>query len=261
MTDAAELPGPIVRAFKIVSVVSEAARPLTHREIAAAVDVPASTTHRLLRMMCSIGLTEVDRSQDEHRYKPGPWLTKIAYGVIGKTDVAAAAPPFVRAVVNEINATTMLWLYFEGSRLMMPGPAVSSSHRLDFRSIGFMPRGLAWGCVGRSVLAHLSDEHLDHAIATEPVSPTGKHIGSRESLIAELATIRGRGYAVSSGHTIQDAVGFASAVFDYRGVPLGCIGCTIPTIRYEPADEARYGEVLRRQAQSLSDTLGFRPRQ
>ncbi|MBX3530973.1 MAG: helix-turn-helix domain-containing protein [Rhizobiaceae bacterium] len=259
MTEAAELPGPIVRAFKIVSVISEASRPLTHREIAAAVGVPASTTHRLLRMMCSIGLAEVDRAEDEHRYKPGPWLTKIAYGVIGKTDVAAAAPPFVRAIVDEINATTMLWLYFDGSRLMMPGPAVSSSHRLDFRSIGFMPRGLAWGCVGRSVLAHLSDQHVDHAMTAEPVSPTGRQIEPKEELAAELKAIRARGYAISTGHTIQDAVGFASAVFDYRGQPLGCLGCTIPMIRFDPADEARYGDVVRRQAQRLSDTLGYRP--
>ena len=252
-----ELLGPIVRAFRLVEALADSPRPLTGKEISDQQDLPPSTVHRLLQILSRIEI--VERADDGQRYAPGPSLYRIAYATIRKSDLTERAQPFIQDVVNQLDITSMFWTLIRSKRLVIPTAKILSSHSLDFQETSFMPRGLAWGCVGRSVLAYLPEVIVAEVHAAAKLSPTGRRMESLRALKAGLAEIRADGYAFSSEQTIEQAVGFAAPVFDHRGEVIGCIGGTMPKLRYDPKDKVPMLETVRRGAQALSEALGCRP--
>lgn len=246
--------GPVVRAIRLISALVRADQPLTGKEISELLDLPPSTVHRLLQLLCRIGI--VERKGDGLRYHPGPEIYQIAYEVMRRQDVLARAQPYLQAIVDEFNITVAFWVYAPSVSLLTAGIVINSSHPLDFRPIAFAPRGLAWGSVGWSVLAHVPAAEVDRVVAAASLSPTGRVMPPRDELERELADIRRAGCAFSDSQTISSALGFAAAVFDYRKEVVGCLSATIPSMRYDPRDKPRYMSFIAGKARALSEDLG-----
>jgi len=87
------------------------------------------------------------------------------------------------------------------------------------------------GAAGKAILAHLPAAVVQ---AQELVRFTDATTADRESLDRELAATRRRGYAVSRGERIPEAVGVAAAFFRDREVA-GSLDITIPNHRCPPA--------------------------
>jgi DNA-binding IclR family transcriptional regulator len=253
-----DLLGPVVRAFRLIRAVAEADGPLSGKEISDLLELPPSTSHRLLQLLGRIEV--VERAQDGQKYVPGPELYRIAFAVMRKSDVTMKARPHLRAIVDQLNITTVLWLYLPSEQLLIASEVMRSRHSLDFNEVTFLPRGLVWGNVGRAVLAQLPQDEVDQIVAKASKSPTGLVIEPKKKLREELAKIRAQGYAYSEGHTVREALGFSAPLFDYRGMVIGCIGCTMPAMRFNRDDFDRYVDVITEQARGLSAELGYAPK-
>lgn len=251
-----ELLGPIVRAFRLVGQLVISNSPRTGKELSDSLDLPPSTTHRLLQILGKIGI--VERIGDGQHYGPGPELFRLAFSTIRQFDMTTKSRPFLQAVVDRLDATSVFWIYSPSTRVLVPGTIISSRHQLDFMQTGFLPRGLAWGSVGRAVLAHLPAEEVNKAIQAMDRSPTGLPADSPQKIRKELQKVREQGFAYSIGHTLKDAIGFAAPIFDHEDQVIGCIGCTMPVIRYEPEKFQHYADVVMGQARAFSRELGAR---
>jgi len=83
-----DLLGPVVRSFGLVETVADSVCPLSDKEISDLHDLPPSSVHRFLQLLCKIEI--VERTEDG-LYTPGARLYRIAYSAIRKSDVAQEA--------------------------------------------------------------------------------------------------------------------------------------------------------------------------
>ena len=87
---------------------------------------------------------------------------------------------------------------------------------------------LAWGSMGRVILAHLSREDADTVLAQNRTGPlSGKPLPSRRRIREELRQIQQRGFAVYEDKSLNVA-GVSAPVFGQDGTVLGCLAVTLP---------------------------------
>ncbi|MZR11670.1 helix-turn-helix domain-containing protein [Maritimibacter sp. DP07] len=250
-----DLLGPVVRAFRVVNAMAEAGEDLSGKQLSDQLELPPSTVHRLLQLLAKLDI--VEQNPDDHKYRPGSQLLRIAFSIVRRSDVASMGDKYLRGIVDELNATCVLWMLIPEADLVVTAGVARSSHPLDFVDIAFAPRGLAWGAVGRAVLAHLPDSVVERVAQNAGPSPTGKALEPLDEFKANLAQIREQGYAFSEGHTISEAVGVAVPIFGHNGTVVACYAATLPMSRFKPAMKKKMVEVVTAGARKLSLDLGY----
>jgi IclR family transcriptional regulator, pca regulon regulatory protein len=83
--------------------------------------------------------------------------------------------------------------------------------------------------LGRSILAFLPEEQAESIIDRSELKPlTGHTIVNRKRLLAELKTIRERGYALNDQEVANGLRGVAAPVLTEAGKPIAAINISIP---------------------------------
>jgi DNA-binding IclR family transcriptional regulator len=250
-----ETTGTVARVVRLLQYLAEVDDDISIKDMAAHLHLPPSTVHRLLNLLVDDGI--VERSRARHVYRPGLELIRIASLIASKTRVADLALPVMRAVVAACNEVCMLVLYLPAARRVMIATSVDSSHPLRYQVERFVPHSLLWGATGRSTLAFLPPDVIDAAIAENESSPgSGASLPPRAEFLAELAAIRERGYVLTVGQKIADAVGIGAPIFNADGSVLGSLCITIPVVRFDPQSEGTLAKLLLEQVAALNTTLG-----
>jgi DNA-binding IclR family transcriptional regulator len=170
------------------------------------------------------------------------------------------AKPFMRAVVHDCDETCCLLQYLPDRRKVMALHAEFSSHPLRYRIELYQPHSILWGATGRTVLAFLPADDIEAAIRDADSSPaTGERLPSRAALLADLAEIRDRGYAITHGQKIEGAVGIGAPVFNSERRVIGSLCMTIPETRFNKKTQARLSQILMSRAGEFSRALGYAP--
>ncbi len=120
------------------------------------------------------------------------------------------------------------------------GPAVAQlahvwSAGLDLR--------LTVGASGKVILAHM------------PASLAKVDFDPRK-YARELALIKERGFAISKDELIQGAVAVSAPFFDGTGRVAGSLSVFGPSARLGPSQVAKFGKLLLRETQQISQVLG-----
>lgn len=253
LRSASEPLGTVARTVAVMRVLAEAGGTIAIKSVAAKLDLPASTVHRLLHLLIDQGMVE---QVDRHSYRAGTEFYRLGALVADKMRVSEIALPFMRRVVDECDEYCLLCLYLPAERQIMITETVNASHPLRYVRDKFMPLSLAWGATGRAILAFLPEEEIRAVHATaEPSPATGQPLPPYSKFCVELADIRRQGYAHSIGQKIPGAVGFAAPLFGPDGV-IASLCATIPQLRYRADDARRVARVLVEQSRLLSRMLG-----
>ncbi len=248
--------GSVLRAVGLIKAIAEMGGDLSVKQLADRLDLPASTTHRLLHLLAAKKLVEHDPIK--RRYRIGAELLRIGLLISSRTSVKDLARPFMQAVVDNCNEACILVLYFSGSLQVSVVDVINPSHPLRYDVQLDACHSLLWGATGRSVLAFLPEGERNAAIDRRDVSPaSGSPLPDYATLTRELDSIRARGYACSMGQKIPGAVGIGAPVFAQNGMILGSLCLTIPEIRFQPHLEPDLASLLKRQAYLLSASLGY----
>jgi len=249
--------GTIARAVAVLAAVADSAAGVRIRELAARLELPASTVHRLLERLIGEGM--VERDGDAPVYRAGPEFLRIAARVVHAHPVQSVAGPFLDEAVRTANETAYLCLYLSGEHRLSFVAHRESTHPLGYRVRSNEPQSLLEGASGRSILAWLDEPARTAAFARESARSTlARSLPGRRALLQDLAAIRARGYALSFGQRIPGAVGLFAPVFAADGQVTGSIGYTIPEQRFRRANEAVLARRIRELAAELSSALGAR---
>lgn len=132
-----------------------------------------------------------------------------------------------------------------------------TSHSLSYALNVGDTRHLNMGAGGKSILAGMSDAEAEAVIARHGLpSATPDTVTDPERLVADIALIRSRGYAVSNGESVEGAIGYAVPIF-YRGeMVFGSMAVTAPQIRFRAEWERDWLAALVEKARTLSELLG-----
>ena len=149
-------------------------------------------------------------------------------------------------------------LYLPTSRRFVGAVVARSPHPLGYHFEPLMEQNVAWGAVGRCMLAYLPEDEVAKAVAEAGKSPAGNEPPSIKAMSAMLREIREQGYAWAEGEIFPEAIGFARVVFDADGAVMGSLGITMPMIRYRASMHKQLANLVIGKAKELSNALGYR---
>lgn len=222
------------------------------RELAGNLGITSSTTQRILASLEARGFA---RRSDNERYLPGPNLYALSSRLLAQSDVLVLAHEAMRELVDDLNETAHLALYDPHGQQAVFSSSVQCAYPVRYVIEPGMRTPLNAGATGKAMLAHLPESVVAKLALTKFTEST---VVDRQALLRELALIRRRGYATSSGERIEGASGIAAAVLSRDGV-VGALTISVPTYRFDTKRIPEFGEKLARAAASVSVRLGNPP--
>lgn len=161
----------------------------------------------------------------------------------------------MRELVNEVQETAHLALYNPSDKHVIFASSVQCDLPVRYVIESGTGTTLNAGATGKAILAYLPEEVVSQL---ELPSFTSNTITDRARLLKELATIRRRGYATSSGGRIEGASGVAAAILS-RDQIIGALTISVPTYRLEKKKIPFDGETVSSAARSISVRLRMPP--
>ena len=159
-------------------------------EIAADAGLPVPTTHRLLRTLLDRGYVH---QTPDRRYALGARLVPL--GTLAGSLVGVDAETVLAGLVDDLGETANLAM-MSGSRAQYVAQVPGRHTMRMFTEVGRMVDLHSTG-VGKALLARLDDdEALDHVRRVGLARCTDHTLVTEESLLADLALVRQRGYAL-----------------------------------------------------------------
>jgi DNA-binding IclR family transcriptional regulator len=251
-----EATSTVVRVVRMLQCVAEMGGEISVKEFAQRLSLPPSTVHRLLKLLMTQGL--IEQRATTQRYRAGRELFRVASLITRQIDIEEIARPILNALRDACHETCYFAMYLPASRRFVGTVVARSPHPLGYHFEPLMEQKVAWGAVGRCMLAYLPDEEVAKAVAEAGPSPAGNPAPNLKDMKTALKDIRERGYASAEGEIFPEAIGFARVVFDADGNVMGSLGITMPMIRYKPPMHRQLAGLVMTKAKELSKALGYR---
>ncbi|MFJ8540453.1 IclR family transcriptional regulator [Streptomyces sp. NPDC093586] len=212
-------------------------RPARLQELADELDVPRSSMYALLQTLISRGWVRTDVTGSLYGIGIRALLTGTGY--LDSDPRVRAVRPYLDAASEALGETIHLGR-LDGRDVAYL--ATRESHEY-LRTISRVGRRLPAhaGALGKALLAERPDAELPEG-PYEALTP--RTHADRESLAADLAEIRERGWSVDREESVTGIVGFGFAL-RYEAPALDAISCSVPVARLTPDHEARIVAVMR----------------
>jgi DNA-binding IclR family transcriptional regulator len=243
----------IDRVAEILRCFTPATPLLTYSQIVARTGLSKATAHRLLASMEDNGL--VRRVRAGGAYALGYSMLRWATIAQQSSDLRALARPLLEELVAATGETAVLMIR-DGDRALCLDRVDSPQPLRLAMKIG----DRVWlhaGSSARVLLAYLDDAELERLVAELGLPRfLPNTIGDLATLRAELARVRGLGYATSVEERDAGAAGVTAPVFDSLGDLVAAIGIVGPLSRLRPEALPALGGVVVASAARLSAQLG-----
>src|SRR5580700_6812677 len=245
--DTAESPvASVDRALRILALIGGAPTGLSLDELAAKLDIPKSSLHRILaalKFRKFVAQPEVGGA-----YFLGTELLATAFRFHEMLDLRALIHPLLVRLSGELNETTHMAV-LDGAEIVYQDKIEVATHTIKLSSIiGGRNPAHATG-VGKALLAwtYPTDEAIRAwTLRWEPLSrPTKRTVRSAAQLADELARVRKQGYAIDVD---ENEVGVRCAgvpIFLGRPVPAAAVSITLLGARAEVRRLHELGQYLR----------------
>jgi DNA-binding IclR family transcriptional regulator len=251
-----EATSTVVRVVRLLQCVAEVGGEISVKEFAARLSLPPSTVHRLLKLLMTQGL--IEQRATTQRYRAGRELFRMSSLITRQVDFEEIARPILSDMRDACHETCYFAMYLPASRRFVGSVVARSPHPLGYHFEPLMEQKVAWGAVGRCMLAYLQEEEIRKAVEEAGASPAGNPPPSFKEMKAILKDIRDRGYASAEGEIFPEAIGFARVVFDADGNVMGSLGITMPMLRYRASMHKQLANLVMGKARDLSKALGYR---
>jgi DNA-binding IclR family transcriptional regulator len=247
---AADTSGTVARTLAVLTVMAEAGGSVGVTDVASALGLPMSTSHRLLDLLRGAGFVERDATQ--RRYRLGLQFLRVASLVTQNTSFATLCQPALERLTAKTGETSMYCEYLPDNHMAAYTAKSDSPHSLRYRIALFEPAPVECGASGLAILSFLPSSLRTSLYATPRPSPlTGKRPSSRT--LADLIEVtRRKGFAFSSGEKLPESIGIAVPVRMSEEQPIGSLTLTIPESRFVKSKLKAYVTCLSEEAKLLS---------
>jgi DNA-binding IclR family transcriptional regulator len=243
----------VERVIALLGALGRADQPLSIARLAAAAALPRPTVYRLIQTLTTQGMT----ARVEGGYVIGPRILWLAGRRLEQIELRAVGRPVLSALRDRTGETVHLAVLEQGQVVYIdksepPGPMRMAS------AIGkIMPAHCT--ALGKAMLAFLPAAEVARIIETWGLPRrTPNTITDRQRLLAELAAVRARGYAVDNVENEEGVRCVGAPIFDHDGRVAGAVSCSGPT-RSITRERVRrsLGPEVRRAAAQISQALGW----
>lgn len=219
-------------------------------DIAKSTGLPKPTVHRILQTLVRHGFARTD---GQGEYVGGPRILSLAGRFLQRLDIAERVRPILRDLQERSGWTVHLALLsgdeavyaakLEGAKPYTLASRVGMSLRLHCTSIG------------KAILATMPDDEVRALLARTGMPARTEHtLIDEESLLADLADVRRRGYAEDHEENEAGVRAVGAAVFDHTGEVFGAVSAAALIYQDDPLSER--GDLVLAAAKHVSQALG-----
>lgn len=223
-------------------------------EVARKAKVDNATAFRFLNTL--VGSGYVERVPDAKQFRLTTKVLDLGFNAIARSDLRTQARPILRNLVGVINEAASVGV-LDGANILYVERIQAGLARLgvDMRIGSRVPAYAT--AIGHAVLAWLPRPAQISVLQGQPrpqLTPTTQT--NLDALLARLAQVKRRGYAVSNQETVPGLYVLAAPVLDSDGVPLAGISIAAPAIQTTLKDfEVAGARPIMQAASALSRAL------
>lgn len=183
----------IERAFGLLETIAAAGGVCSLSKLARESGLPPSSIHRLVRTLVELGYLRQDSSR---QYLLGPRLIRL--GEASSNLTAVWAKPHLARLADELGESANLAM-LDGTEIVYVAQAQSKRSVRMFTDVGRRVLPHCTG-VGKAIMAEMDEDEVRRIVSrTGMPRSTASTITDPDALVAELAEIRDRKYAVDEG--------------------------------------------------------------
>lgn len=222
-------------------------------ELAAAMKLHKTTTHRIAHVLESRGLLR--RGPDSNRYRLGLHLYDLGCQALDNVNIRDEARPIMTRVAFEVGETTHLAVLDRAEVLYIE--RIEAQRSLTMGSKLGARNPVYCTALGKAILAFSPDAEIDQALAGCRMQARTKNtITSVLSLKRDLERIRDRGYSIDD-EEIEDGIRCISApVLNPADRAVAAISISGPSSRVTPDRFQIIGKTVMKAADELSAHIG-----
>jgi IclR family pca regulon transcriptional regulator len=250
--------GSLARGLTLLSVIARSPRRgVGLSELAESAGFDKATTHRLARILVRHGCLVQD--QDTRRYRLGVRVLEFGFAYLAGIDLRERALPYMHQLARDFGGSVSL-AQLDGSDIVYLEriPASQWTVSLEMRVGSRVPAHVT--SMGKALLACLSDAQVRSLLRGRKLQPlTERTITTTKQLLAQLADIRARGFAINDEETVLGLRSVAATITGHQGSPLAAINVAVPTAQYSLERlAAAVGPRVADAAEAITVQLGYR---
>lgn len=224
--------GALTKGFRILEAVTQAGPGLTFSEIVDATNVPKASAHRLLRELADLSAVSYDEST--RRYQGGLLLAGMGASVTRNYDIRRIARPHLENLQQKTGTVVTLGIRDGENGIYIdkiePADLVIRLHSEIGKSFP-----LHCTAMGKVLLAFCETATANRILRRKLRAYTENTITDRQSLRAELDTVRELGFAVDREEITRGLICVAAPIVGIDGRIDAALSCTMSS--YEATDD------------------------
>ena len=244
----------VAKVFAVLRAFDAGLPELTVTEVAGRAGLDRGTAFRLVHTLCQLGyLAPVPRGR---RYRLTLKCLELGYTPLARADLKVLARPLLAEMVPQCADAASLGM-LDGTDVVYVERAQMEQSQMNLDRRPGSRTGAYGAALGHAILACLPVEtQRELVLRSNRVRLSEKTLVEPEAILARLAEVRARGYAVSDGENAYGLRTVAAAVLDTDGSPVAGISLTGHADRM-PMEQfaARAVPEVRRIAQDLTHAI------
>ncbi len=243
----------VQKVLALLTVISEAPKPLTFSEVVRKSGLNKSTIHRLLAICTEEKMVRYDPQLKVYLLGPRVFdLVKNAYG--GFDIQAITLDEMVRLYeLYDANVTLGIPIGLEVVYLRI----LEAPHSLGGVQQPGMREPVHCSASGKALLANLPDKVIDSKLRDYDFKPfTQRTITSAKEFRAELALVRERGFATNDREEFDQFLGISAPVFNYVGEAIAVLNIWSFYPQHTMDDLLKWSDELKLSASRVTDLIG-----
>lgn len=224
----------VAKAFAVLKAFRRGADELTITEVAQATDLDRGTSFRLIHTLRDLGY--VAAVPGTKRFRLTLKCLELGYVALAHADLKTLARPLLVDLVAEIADAASLGM-LDGADVVYVERVQTDLGRRHLDRRSGSRTGIYAAALGQTMLA-FEPVDVQRAVLemAERVKLSESTITDLDALLARLAEIRARGWAVSDGENAYGLRTVAAPVFDTRGKAIAAVSATVRFERYDLDD-------------------------
>jgi DNA-binding IclR family transcriptional regulator len=242
------------KGIKILELLAEQ-KALTVTAVADRLGINRAGSHRFLATLRDLGYVEKDQ---DNRYQLTFRVLEMGMKVAQRFEIRREARSFMQELAAIFKETVNLG-FWDGMDILhldkIDSPEIL---RIDAPLWSKTPAYCT--ALGKAILAHLSEEELNHYLKTVRFVPHGpKTILSKKQLRKDLKETFERGFAMDDEELAHGLHCIAAPVFDHTAQTRYAMSISIPSMRLPRVGLENLAAKIREACLRLSMRLGYRP--
>jgi IclR family pca regulon transcriptional regulator len=248
------------RGLEILASFNQRQRLLGVSELARALGLTRSTTHRYVVTLSGLGY--LDQDSATKKYRLGPRVLDLGFSALNSMELRETAAPHLQQLSDETGFTANMAIlddtdvvYVERCRTSRPGQREID---LDIHVGSRLP--VYCTAMGKALLAFQPDDERLHIIDQVDLRERGPNtITDRDTLVAELDNIRRLGIAVNNEELAYGLRSIAAPILASSGNAVAAINLAVHRTMISIGDLlVRYSPAVKRTAHEISVRVGYR---